>query len=216
MQQTSAVRSSIASANCSAEIAPVRRPDARGRPRAPRSSCAWAIWPIVGNSYSLITIRFRSPSSGSAETSALTPCETDVVTATSSASAWSSPAIALRNASFRSTQKPHSAPFASQPASHSSTAVRTRCESAPCEHELRYVAVSKIGNSPRIAAPTPTRLNGQGMPFAGPRRRAARPRCPRGRRGPSRGRSRGRRSRARRSRSARRRASRRLRRSPAR
>ena len=57
-----------------------------------------------------------------------------------------------------------------------------------------------------------TRLNGQGMPFAGPRRRAASPRCPRGRRGPSRERSRGRRSRARRSRSARRRASRRLRR----
>ena len=59
------------------------------------------------------------------------------MTATSSASAWSSPAIALRNASFRSTQKPHSAPFASQPVSHSSTAARTEWESAPCEQELR-------------------------------------------------------------------------------
>ena len=63
-------------------------------------------------------------------------------------------AIAARNASFRSTQKSHSAPFSSQPASHPSTASRTRCDSAPCEQELRYVAVSKIGNSPRIAAPT--------------------------------------------------------------
>ncbi len=90
----------------------------------------------------------------SAETSALTPWETDVVTATSSAWAWSRRATAARNASFRSTQKSHSAPFASQPASHSSTASRTRCDSAPCEHELRYVAVSKIGNSARTAAPT--------------------------------------------------------------
>ena len=66
MQQTSAVRSSIASAKRSAGIVP----SASGRTwttSAPRSSCACAIWPTVGNSYSLITIRFRSPSSGSAD-----------------------------------------------------------------------------------------------------------------------------------------------------
>ena len=67
-----------------------RRPGRTWTTSAPRSSCACAICPTVGNSYSLITIRFRSPSRGSAETSALTPCETEVVTATSSASAWSS------------------------------------------------------------------------------------------------------------------------------
>ena len=62
-------------------------PSASGRTcttSAPRSSCACAIWPTVGNSYSLITIRLRPPSSRSAETSALTPCDTEVVTATSS------------------------------------------------------------------------------------------------------------------------------------
>ena len=89
----------------------------------------------------------------SAETSPLTPWDTEVVTATSSASAWRSPATADRNASLRSTQNSHSAPFASHPASHPSTASRTRCDSAPCEHELRYVVVSKIGNSLRIASP---------------------------------------------------------------
>ena len=136
MQQTSAVRSSIPSANRSAGISP-SDPGSTWTTSAPRSSCACAIWPTVGNSYSLITIRFRLPSSGSAETSALTPCETEVVTATSSASAWSRRAIAERNVSFRSTQKSHSAPFASQPESHSSTAPRTRCDNAPCEHELR-------------------------------------------------------------------------------
>ena len=136
MQQTSAVRSSIASANRSAPIDP-SGPGPTCTTSAPRSSCACAICPTVGNSYSLITIRFRSRSSGRAETSALTPCDTDVVTATSSARAWRSPATAVRNASFRSTQKSHSAPFASQPASHTSTASRTRCESAPCEQELR-------------------------------------------------------------------------------
>jgi hypothetical protein len=136
VQQTSAVRSSIASAKRSAVISP----PGSGRTwttSAPRSSCAWAICPTVGNSYSLITIRLRSPSSDSAETRALTPCDTEVVTATSSASAWSRRAMVARNASFRSTQKSHSAPFASQPASHCSTASRTEVESAPCEHEFR-------------------------------------------------------------------------------
>src|ERR1044072_2491357 len=98
-----------------------------------------------------MTIRLRSPSRSSAETSPLTPWETEVVTATSSPLACRSRAIAVRNDSFRSTQKSHSAPFSSQPASQPSTASRTRPESAPCEQELRYVAVSKIGNSPRIA-----------------------------------------------------------------
>ena len=60
VQQTSAVRSSIASANRSTGI----DPSASGRTcttSAPRSSCACAICPIVGNSYSLITIRVRPP-----------------------------------------------------------------------------------------------------------------------------------------------------------
>ena len=68
VQQTSAVRSSIASAKRSAEI----DPSASGRTcttSAPRSSCACAIWPTVGNSYSLITMRFRPPArAASAET----------------------------------------------------------------------------------------------------------------------------------------------------
>ena len=58
-------------------------------------------------------------------------------------------------------------------------------------------------------------VNGQGRPSADRRWRSGRRPAPRGRRGPSRARSRGRRSRARRSRSARRRARRRPRRSPA-
>ncbi len=94
-----------------------RRRGGRGRPRRPASSCACAICPTVGNSYSEITMRFRSPRRSSADTSPLTPCDTEVVTATSSASAWSTRPIALRNASFRPTQKSHSAPFSSQPAS---------------------------------------------------------------------------------------------------
>jgi len=104
---------------------------------APRGACACAICPTVGNSYSLITMRLRSPLKSSAETSALTACETEVVTATSSAGAWISDAKPERAASFRSTQNSHSAPFSSQPSSHSSAAARTRSESAPCEHELR-------------------------------------------------------------------------------
>ena len=120
VQQTRAVRSSIASAKRSAGI----DPSASGRTcttSAPRSSCAWAIWPTVGNSYSLITMRLRPPrSNGSAETMPLTPCETDVVTATSSASPWSSSAKPARAASERSTQNSHSAPFSSQPARYSS------------------------------------------------------------------------------------------------
>src|SRR5688500_5063098 len=120
---------------------------------APRSSCACAICPTVGNSYSLMTIRFRSPLRSSAETSALTAWETEVVTATSSGCAPTSLANAARAASFRSTQNSHSAPFSSQPASHSSAAARTRFASAPCEHEFAYVVCSKIGNSARADTP---------------------------------------------------------------
>ena len=103
---------------------------------APRSSCACAIWPTVGNSYSLITIFGRACRS-SVETIPLTPCVTEVVTASSVASACNSRANAARAASARSTQWCHSAPFSSQPSSQPSTASLTRCESAPCEHEFR-------------------------------------------------------------------------------
>jgi len=83
-----------------------------------------------------MTMRFRSPVKSSAETNALTACETDVVTATSSGVACRSPANAARAASLRSTQNSHSAPFSSHPSNHSSAAARTRSESAPCEQEL--------------------------------------------------------------------------------
>jgi hypothetical protein len=104
---------------------------------APRSSCAWAIWPIVGNSFSEMTIRFRSPRNRSAETSPLTAADTDVWMATSSGAAPRSAAKAARAVSERSTQCPHSAPFSSHPSRYSSYAARTASESAPCEHELR-------------------------------------------------------------------------------
>ena len=129
VEQTSEVRSSIAAAYASGSGPTCTT-------SAPRSSCACAIWPIVGNSFSEITIRLRSPESSSAETSALTAAETDVWIATSSARAPTSPANAPRAASARSTQCSHSAPCSSQPARYSSYAPRTASESAPCEHEL--------------------------------------------------------------------------------
>ena len=46
--------------------------------------------------------------------SALTPAESEVVTATSSGSAPTSPAKAARTVSARSTQYSHGAPFSSQ------------------------------------------------------------------------------------------------------
>jgi len=120
VQQTSAVRSSIASANRSGGM----EPSLSGRTwitSAPRSSWACAICPTVGNSCSLITILVRSPrSNGSALTIPLTACETDVVTATSSADAPIRRAKAARADSARSTQCSHSAPFSSQPARYSS------------------------------------------------------------------------------------------------
>ena len=153
VQQTSDVRSSIASAKRSTGI----RPSLSGRTwttSAPRSSWACAIWPTVGNSNSEMTIRGRSPS-GSALTSALTACETDVVTAISSGSATTSRANVERAASARSTQCSHSAPCASQPSRYASYASRTSVESAPCEHEFAYVVCSKIGKRARTASPTP-------------------------------------------------------------
>jgi hypothetical protein len=87
---------------------------------APRSSCACAIWPIAGNSFAEMTMRFRPPPKSRPLTSALTAAETEVCSATSSASAPSSSAKRPRIASDRSTQNPHSAPFASQPSRYSS------------------------------------------------------------------------------------------------
>ena len=49
-----------------------------------------------------------------------TPWVTEVVTASSDGSACSSRENAVRAASARSTQTPHSAPFSSQPARYSS------------------------------------------------------------------------------------------------
>ena len=70
---------------------------------APRSSCACQIWPIVGNSKSLITTFGRVVKS-IALASALTPADSDVVTATSSGSPSTRRANVARAASVRSTQ----------------------------------------------------------------------------------------------------------------
>ena len=81
--------------------------------RAPRDSCACQIWPTVGNSRSDSTI-FERPPYRSPLASALTPAETDVVTAISSGSALISRANARRADSVRSTQYSHGAPSSSQ------------------------------------------------------------------------------------------------------
>ena len=112
VEQTSAVRSSTAAAYASGS-------GSTWTTSAPRSSWACAIWPTVGNSFSEMTIRFRSPRKSSAETSALTAAETEVWIATSSACTARSSAKRPRIASERSTQCPHSAPFASQPSRYS-------------------------------------------------------------------------------------------------
>ncbi len=70
---------------------------------APRSSCACQICPTVGNSKSLITTLRRSPNS-IALASELRPAETEVVTATSSASPPTNRANVARAVSLRSTQ----------------------------------------------------------------------------------------------------------------
>ena len=176
---------------------------------APRSSCACAIWPTVGNSYSLITIRFRSPSSRSAESSALD---------------------ALRD---RGRDRDVVGRRMQQPCDRRSErlvpldpvvplgAVRVpareplldRCAHPVGERALRAgVEVRRRLEDRELAADRgadPSRLNGQGTPSGALRPRGGLPRCPRARSCRSKGRSRDRRSRARRSRSARRPASRR-------
>jgi hypothetical protein len=110
---TSAVRSSIASAKRSSGIVP--SPSAgTWTTRMPRRSCACQIWPIVGNSKLLTTTVSRPSSKRSPLARALTPAETDVVTAISSSSAFTSEATAPRTASSRPTQYSHGAPCSSQ------------------------------------------------------------------------------------------------------
>ena len=91
---------------------------------------------MVGNSFSEMTMRFLSPAKSRLLTRALTPAETEVWIATSSAATSSSSAKRPRIASPRSTQWSHSAPCSSQPSRYSAYAARTASESAPCEHEL--------------------------------------------------------------------------------
>ena len=161
MQQTSAVRSSIASAKRSGGI----DPSASGRTwttSAPRSSWACAIWPTVGNSYSLITIFGRARRS-SAETMPLTPCVTEVVTASSAGSACRSRANAARAASARSTQTSHSAPFSSQPSRYSSYAVAD----AVRERALRArVQVRRVREDRELAPDRRADLPGEQRPCA--------------------------------------------------
>ena len=137
MQQTSAVRSSIASAKRSAPI----EPSAPGRHVDDLGAAQLLRVRDLADRRELVLARSRSGSApverqrGDERAHALRHRgrHGDVVGVARGAS----PANAARNASFRSTQNSHSAPFASQPASHPSTATRTRCDSAPCEHELR-------------------------------------------------------------------------------
>ena len=108
---TSAVRSSIAASNRSSGIVPSA---SAGTCSTRNRSCACQICPIVGNSKSLITTLSRPSSNRSPDASALTPAETDVVTAISSSSAPTSPAIEERTASSRPTQYSQGAPCSSQ------------------------------------------------------------------------------------------------------
>ena len=113
MQQTSAVRSSIASAKRSTRDRPV------------------GLGPHVDDLGAAQLLRVRDLADGRELVLAdhdlrpraqvergddpLTPCVTEVVTASSAGSALSSRANAARAASARSTQTAHSAPFSSQP-----------------------------------------------------------------------------------------------------
>src|SRR5580765_3204432 len=119
--------------------------------RAPRASCACQIWPIVGNSQSVRTTFDRCVKRRPLA-SALTPAESEAVTAISSAPALTSPAKAPRAASCRSTQYSHGAPLSSQSSRYCSYAPRTASDNAPCEHELMYTCRSKIGNRCRHRA----------------------------------------------------------------
>ena len=68
--------------------------------------------------------------------SALTPAETEVVTAISSSSAFTRRAMLPRTASSRPTQYSHGAPCSSQSSRYRAYASRTESESAPCEQLL--------------------------------------------------------------------------------
>src|SRR5689334_18249929 len=106
---------------------------------------------MVGNSQSVSTT-FDRRAKRRPLASALTPAEREVVTATSSSSAFTSPAKAARADSWRSTQYSHGAPYSSQSARYCSYEARTASERAPCEHELMYTRCSKIGNRCRHRA----------------------------------------------------------------
>ena len=149
------------------------------------------------------------------ETIPLTPCVTEVVTASSVGSACSSRAKAARAASARSTQCcPLGAVLvpAVEPA-------LDRVLDAVRERPLRArVQVGRVREDRELGPDRRSRrarnLNGQGMPSASPHLAEDRPPCPPAPAARSRARSRGRRSRARHSRSARRRGSRRRSRAP--
>src|SRR5262249_20584422 len=113
--ETSAVSSSIAASKRSSGIVP-SDPGGTWTILAPRRSCACQIWPIVGNSKSVKTTLARPLLKSSPLASALTPAETDVVTATSSSAALRRTATLLRAPSSCSTQYSHGAPYASQSA----------------------------------------------------------------------------------------------------
>src|SRR3990172_8717008 len=88
---TSAVSSSIASSKRSSGM--VASPaSGTWTTRRPRSSCACEICPTVGNSKSETTIFVRPPSKRRPLMTAETPAESEVVTATSSGWAFTSPA----------------------------------------------------------------------------------------------------------------------------
>src|SRR5262245_41555766 len=99
---------------------------------------------MVGNSQSVSTT-FDRRAKRRPLASALTPADSDVVTAISSGPALTSPAKAARAASCRSTQYSQGAPYSSQSARYCSYEARTASDSAPCEQELMYTRCSKIG-----------------------------------------------------------------------
>ena len=207
------VSSSIARSKCSSGIVPSSAAETCVT-RAPRASCACQICPIVGNSQSVSTTfeRFvkRRPLA-----SALTPAESDVVTAISSGPALTRPAKAARAASWRSIQYSQGAPFSSQSARYCPYADADRVRQCSLRTGVDVHLLLEDREAVTAAVRDRRRLNGQGRPFADPRARAAPARGPRARAGLSRGRSRDRRSRVPCWHSARRRASRRRTRAPA-
>src|SRR5215831_13774849 len=121
---TSSVSSSI-SRSSSSSVPPCTT-------RAPRASCACQICPIVGNSQSVSTT-FERRVKRSPLASALTPADSEVVTAISSGPALTRLPKEARAASCRSTQYSHGAPYSSQSARYCSYDARTASDSAPCE-----------------------------------------------------------------------------------